>query len=113
MSKASIMQRVSERQKVMIVGLVAVLLFIVNVLPLHHSSHGSCAGGITFTTTSESLGVPMAYYQTSQNNSGDNCLFSSDQASSRNFSAQALLTDALVFGIIMVGLNVVLDRRTK
>lgn len=111
MSKLSAIQQASERKKTVAVGVVAALLAVVNFLPLHYSNQQNCPHGGTFTTSGMTMGLPMAYFRTIHGGIND-CPGMVGDAPTKGFSAQWLVTDAMVFGVIMVGLNVLLDRRT-
>jgi hypothetical protein len=110
--KLGAFQRVSERKKTMIVAAAAVVLALANVVPLHHSMRQSCPGGGSYAASGTSMGLPLAYTEDWHSDTSD-CADSMSAPLTRSFSAQALLTDALVFGVAMIGLNILLDRRTK
>jgi len=113
MSKLNASQQTSEQKKTATVGIVAVLLAAVNFVPLHHFSRQNCAGGGTFTTSGTTLGLPMAYYETWHGSPNDCGGYASGDGASKSFSAQGLLGDGLVVGLVMMGANVLLDRRTN
>jgi hypothetical protein len=110
--KLNVLQQASERKKVWAVGVVAVLIMLANVVPLHHSSQHDCPGGGSYKTQGTTFGLPIAYFETWKDGLNSCPGFYGTEPSS-GFSAQAFLTDALVFGVIMVGLNALVDRRTK
>lgn len=112
MNKQSSLSGVSERKKVLAVSVLAIFLALANIAPLHHSEQRKCTQGTSYTVHSTTFGLPVAYFQTWEGGR-DGCTGYYGSEPSRVFSAQALLTDALVFGVIMVGLNVLVDRRTK
>lgn len=112
MSRLSIRQQASERKKALAVGVVAALLLLANVVPLHHSERHNCPQGGSYSMHGTTFGLPVAYFQTWKGGLNDCSGFYGTEPSS-GFSAQALLTDALVFGVVMVGLNALVDRRTK
>jgi hypothetical protein len=112
MSKLTTKQQALESKKTMAVAAVAIILIAANFVPLHHFYRRSCPDGGTYTTNGTTMGLPMSYYQKWNGGSSDCAGMYGDEPSS-GFSAQALLTDALVFGIVTIGANVLLDRRTN
>jgi hypothetical protein len=106
------MTQFSEKRKGQVVGFVVVLFAAANLVPLHYSSQGQCPDGGTFTQTGITMGLPLAYYQTQHSGMGD-CNGVVSDSPARNTSAQAFITDGLVFGVVAVGINLLLDRRTK
>ena len=111
MNKLNAMQQASEKKKTLAVTAVAAVLAVLNLLPLHYSNRQNCPHGGTFTTSGATMGLPLSYFRTIHGGITD-CPDIIGDAPTRGFSAQFLLADALIFGAIMVGLNVLLDRRT-
>ncbi|HSX05562.1 MAG TPA: hypothetical protein VLF69_03795 [Candidatus Saccharimonadales bacterium] len=111
MNKRLAKPHLSDKKKGGIVMAVAIALAALNLVPLHHFSRGNCPHGGTYTTSGTSMGLPLSYYETWHGGMNDCYGFVGDAPSS-GFSAQALLGDGLVFGLVMVGVNVLLDRRT-
>jgi hypothetical protein len=106
------MSKLSEGKKAAIVGVVALTLAAVNVMPLHYSIQQNCPHGGTVTTNGITLGLPLAYFRTVHGGVSECSDFVGISPSS-GFTVQALLSDGLIFGLVMVGLNVLFDRRTK
>ncbi len=106
---------ISDGKKAAIAGLVAAVLLVLNVVPLHHFERRNCPERGSYTVEGTTMGVPMAYVQNLHPGADDCTGFDGViiNESSRSFSAQALVTDVLVFGVVMVGVNALLDRRTK
>lgn len=112
MNKLSAQRLASDKNKTYLVVIVSAALAIVNFLPLHYANQQSCPGGGTFTTTGITLGLPLAYFRTEHGSEAD-CPGVYGDAPTRGFSAQALLGDGMLFGLVTLGLNLLLDRRTK
>lgn len=112
MSKQSSALASREKKKAVLVGVVLAVLGVANVLPLHYAGHGNCPHGGVYQQNGITMGVPLAYYRTVQGGIGE-CPDMVGESSASVFSAQALLTDALVFGVVAIGMNVLVDRRTN
>jgi len=111
MSKPGVKQRLSDKKKASIVIIVLVLLAIPNVIPLRYSDHYNCPQGGSHTVSGVRVGFPTPYAGT-QHGGINTCPGYYSDPPSRGFSISALFTDALVFGVVMIGVNVLLDRRT-
>lgn len=112
MSKLTEKRQLSDKKKTNIVIIVSVVLVIVNFIPFHYSrQYYDCPHDGSYTESGVRLGVPVPYAGTVHGESTCPGVYS--DAPSKGFSIGALFIDALVFGIVMVGLNMLLDRRTK
>lgn len=112
MNKLIAKQQAVEKKKTAIVTAVALVILVLNIVLLHHFSRHGCPKGGTYTSTGATMGLPMAYHSTWQTGLIDCKGFTGGDATDVEFSAQALLGDALVFGLVMLGVNILLDRRT-
>jgi hypothetical protein len=112
MNKLRLRSFISDQKKTTIASVVAIVLLAVNLVPLHHTSIQKCPDGTSYTTEGTTMGLPVAYYENSEGGISTCPNFVGD-AQTKRFSMQSLLTDGLVFGVLMVGLNALLDRRTK
>lgn len=112
MSKRAEKHQLSDKKKTNIVIIVSIVLAIINFVPFHYSRHyDDCPHGGSYTESGVRLGVPVPYAGTIHGQSTCPGVYS--DVPSKGFSVGALFIDALVFGIVMVGLNMLLDRRTK
>lgn len=104
--------KLSDKQKGRVVGVLLVILAAANLVPLHYSNQGNCPGGGTYEQSGVTLGLPVAFYRTTHGGFRE-CPGLVGDSPKSGFSVQALLTDALVFGVVTTGINLLLDRRTK
>ena len=111
MSKHIGKHQLSDKRKTNIVMIVSVLLAVANFIPFHYATHYDCPHGGGYTESGVRLGVPVSYAGTIHDEA--TCPGVYGDAPSKGFSISALFVDALAFGVVMVGLNVLLDRRTK
>ncbi|HSX31086.1 MAG TPA: hypothetical protein VLE99_04165 [Candidatus Saccharimonadales bacterium] len=112
MSKPQVLRRLTEKNKAAVVVSVTVALAIANLFPFHYARTQTCPHGGTYLTTGRSMGLPLSYFRTAHGSVAD-CPNFIGTASEGGFSAQALVGDALIFGVVVMSLNLLSDRRTK